>query len=92
MRCGRIFDKSNEVVLMAFIDTLNINEMVQDYICKTQANIYLYTNKNGYDMQIFSKEYLASDFCNTEMDAEYSVYQMADVEECMYFINEEISK
>ena len=76
---------------MSFIDTLDINEMIQDCICKTQANIYSYANNHGYDMQVFSKKYLASDFCNTEMDAEYSVYQMADVEECMDFINEEIS-
>ena len=59
-------------------------------ICDTQAEIYSYAAEHGYDMQQFSDLYLASDFCRREMDAEYSVMQLADDAVCWECLEPEI--
>ena len=62
-----------------------------DYeICCTQGRIYEYAANLGYDMELFSNEYLKSDFCRRAMDTDYSRFQFADEEECWDFIIPEI--
>ena len=63
---------------------------IQYDICDTQAMIYSYAAEQGYDMQQFSDFYMASDFCRREMDAEYSVMQLADDTVCWECIEPEI--
>lgn len=59
-------------------------------ICETQADIYEYIAKLGYDMEIFSNLYLKSEWCNKSMDTLYSRFQFADKLECLDFILDEI--
>ena len=61
------------------------------YICETQGDIYVYMAKKGYDMNIFSDNYLKSDFCRREFDTEYSRYQDELPNECADFYMPEIS-
>ena len=62
---------------------------IDDDICATQGEIYELAAKLLYNREEFSQKYLDSDFCNREMDARYSVFQLADAEECMDFIQKE---
>ena len=43
------------------------------------------------DMYIFIPDFLQSDFCNRELDADYSVFQCSDVEDWLDFLKKEIS-
>ena len=62
-----------------------------DYsICRTQKDIYYEMANRGYDMNVFSKEYLKSNFCKRAMDTTYSRFQWADELECLDFILPEI--
>ena len=62
-----------------------------DYdICETQAMIYRYAAREGFDMEAFSDKYLRSDFCRRAMDAIYSRFQLADDVECWDFIYPEL--
>lgn len=45
---------------------------IEHDICDTQGRIYEYASTFGYDMEVFSKAYLCSDFCHRAMDAPYS--------------------
>ena len=60
------------------------------YICETQGDIYVYMAKKGYDMNVFSDNYLKSDFCRREFDTEYSRYQDEFPNECADFYMPEI--
>lgn len=66
-----------------------MTEMAYD-ICDTQAMIYSYAAEQGYDMQKFSNLYLNSEFCAREMDAEYSIMQLADDTVCWEYFEPEI--
>lgn len=68
---------------------MNDKKYIDDDICMTQGEIYEYAAKLLYDREEFSQKYLTSNFCNREMDARYSVFQLADAEECMDFIQKE---
>jgi hypothetical protein len=57
-----------------------------DYTCQTQAELYEYVKQNGYDIVSFSDKYLVSDFCNREMDSEYSVFQREDPLQILDFV------
>lgn len=59
-------------------------------ICYTQMRIYEDMAKKGYEMERFSNAYLSSDFCNREMDAEYSHFQLEDVGTCAAFFMPQI--
>lgn len=61
-------------------------------ICDTQAMIYSYAAEQGYDMQQFSDFYMASNFCSREIDAEYSVMQLADDTICWEHLDPEIGE
>lgn len=62
-----------------------------DYdICATQQRIFREYALKGYDMKIFTEEYLMSDFCNRHMDRTYSRFQLEDVSECSDFFLPEI--
>lgn len=54
--------------------------------CATQARLYKYVHEHGYDIVDFSDRYLASDFCNRQMDAPYSVFQREDPLQMLDFI------
>lgn len=61
-------------------------------ICNTQARIYKYICQEKYNVEQFSDAYLQSDFCNREMDAKYSHFQLESELECLDFIMPEIKK
>ena len=63
---------------------------IEHDICDTQGRIYEYASTFGYDMEVFSKAYLCSDFCHRAMDAPYSRFQLHTEEECWDFIYPEI--
>ena len=64
-----------------------------DYdICMTQSRIYRYAAQKGFDMKRFSEAFLCSDFCKRAFDTIYSRFQVADVLECMDFVEPEIEK
>lgn len=65
---------------------------IEHDICDTQGRIYEYASTFGYDMEVFSKVYLCSDFCHRAMDAPYSRFQLHTEEECWDFIYPEIEK
>lgn len=49
------------------------SSMMSD-IADTQREIFEYAEKNGYEMEQFAYLYMTSDFCNKEMDSEYSYF------------------
>lgn len=59
-------------------------------ICRTQERIYEEMAKQGYEMESFSDAYLSSDFCNREMDAQYSHFQLEDFGTCSCFFMPQI--
>lgn len=61
-------------------------------ICYTQQRIYRLMAKEGYDMRVFSDEYLKCDFCRRAMDTTYSRFQVHDELECYDFYMPEIEK
>lgn len=67
-------------------------EGVEYDICETQQIIFRTYAIKGYDMEIFTKEYLTSDFCSRYMDRSYSRFQLEDVGECSDFFLPEIGE
>ncbi len=59
-------------------------------ICYTQRKIYEYMAELGYDIKVFSDEYLSSDFCHRSMDGIYSRFQTEFANECADFYMPEI--
>lgn len=60
--------------------------------CMTQADLYEYIQREGYDIFRFSDLYLASDFCNREMDSVYSVFQREDPLQILDFVIPQIGE
>ena len=60
------------------------------FICNTQGKLFLLAGEMGFDEDSFIKAYMESDFCRREMDALYSVFQMADPEDIMDYVLKEI--
>lgn len=58
-------------------------------ICDSQAAVFVYANRHGFDMADFTKQFLTSDFCAQEWDQPYSWYQFADETLSMIRIQEE---
>ena len=64
---------------------------MQDIICETQGDIFRCANEMKYDMESFVPAYMTSEFCKRHMDGIYSYFQMADGEECLDYITNEIN-
>ena len=64
--------------------------LVDYVICETQGDIYVYMAKHGYDIQVFSDNYLKCDFCRSAFDTEYSRFQEELANECAAFYMPEI--
>lgn len=47
--------------------------------CRMQGRIFKTASEQGYDMEIFSREFLRSSFCAEKLDTEFSKYQASDV-------------
>ena len=45
-------------------------------ICMTQSKLFAYAIEQNYDDDDFIKKYMNSDFCNKEMDALWSRFQL----------------
>lgn len=58
-------------------------------ICKTQGDLYEYAANEGYDMEVFSNAFLASDFCKRAFDTIYSRFQYGEPWDIMYFLLKE---
>lgn len=63
---------------------------VETMICRTQADIFVYMSKLGYNMEIFSTAYMNSEWTRRAMDTKYSRFQIREPEECLDFILPEI--
>ena len=59
--------------------------------CKNQQEFFELMSKKCMDMYTFIPDFLQSDFCNRELDADYSVFQCSDVEDWLDFLKKEIS-
>ena len=65
-------------------------DLIEYNICETQGRIYVYMAKKGYDMNMFSDNYLKCSFCKDELDTEYSWYQEETANECAAYYMPEI--
>lgn len=65
-------------------------DRIEDIICETQGDIFRCANEMKLDMDVFVPAYMNSNFCERNMDAIYSTFQMADAEECLDFILPEV--
>ncbi len=65
-------------------------DRIEQKICNTQKNIFIYASKLGYSTESFTSAYLKSEFCAEAFDTEYSRYQFETPMECMDFILPEI--
>lgn len=63
---------------------------VEYEICNTQGNLYEFIAKKGFNIELFSRLYLQSDFCRRAFDTIYSRFQLADELECLDFIVPEL--
>lgn len=63
---------------------------LQHRICETQAELFEYVAKEGYDLKIFAEEYLSSSFCRRAFDTTYSRFLLEDEQGCLDFILPEI--
>ena len=63
---------------------------VEDMICRTQADIYIQAQRDGYDIESFSDAYLSSHFCSQYMDRPYSRFQTEFANACLELIYPEI--
>lgn len=59
-------------------------------ICKVQSKLFLYAIRHDYDDDDFIKRYMQSQFCNREMDALYSYYQLMNAAYIMSYLLDEI--
>ena len=59
--------------------------------CRNQQEFFELMTQRGIDMYTFIPDFLNSDFCNRELDADYSVFQWADAEDWLDFLQNEIS-
>lgn len=75
---------------MRKIGSNTIEERLNYKICSNQGKIYEFASEQGYDMSIFSKYYLNSNFCNNSFDKNWSLYHLANAEECLYELNKEV--
>lgn len=62
------------------------------FTCMTQASLYEYVYREGYDVLAFSDLYISSDFCNREMDSVYSVFQREDPLQILDFVIPQIGE
>ena len=70
----------------------NIEKHVEFMTANTQGHIFEYASELGYDLEEFVTEYMKSDFCNQEMDSDYSMFQNEVDTACMEVILKEFSK
>lgn len=76
---------------MGKIGSNSVAEALNYDICKNQGEIYEIAAKQGYNMLLFSKQYLNSDFCNKSFDKIWSLYHFTDAKECLYEIDKNIT-
>jgi len=62
---------------------------LDEIVCVSQGLVFAYANDNGYDMATFTEEFLCSDFCRREWDADSSWYQFAHATQTMKFLIKE---
>lgn len=70
----------------------NMRKHRQYATANTQGHIFEYACDHDYDLEDFVTEYMKSDFCNIEMDAEYSAFQNELDCPCMEVIEKEFSE
>lgn len=67
------------------MDLLKVNLV----ICETQGEIYRSAAKKGYNMPLFSYNYMNSKFCERNMDSLYSPIQYGDADLALEYFEEE---
>lgn len=70
----------------------NIEKHVEFMTANTQGHIFEYASELDYNLEEFVTEYMKSDFCNQEMDSDYSMFQNEVDTACMEVILKEFSK
>jgi len=65
---------------------------IETAICETQGDLFEFVANLGTDMEWFIPTYMNSDFCNREMDATYSYFQMEHPLEILDFLSKEIGE
>lgn len=63
---------------------------MMDMLARQQGEIFLYAQQHGYSLDDFIPKYMHSDFCNREMDAEFSFFHFKMAESCFPYIQQEL--
>ena len=63
---------------------------MMDMLARQQGEIFLYEQQHGYSLDDFIPKYMHSDFCNREMDAEFSFFHFKMAESCFPYIQQEL--
>ena len=69
----------------------DIRSHIEYSIANAQGNIFKYASELGYDLETFVEKYMESDFCNKDMDSEYSPFQNELDVPCMEILTKEFS-
>lgn len=64
---------------------------VSSEICKTQGRIFEKAADYRFDFRNFVEKYMNSEFCEKEMDADFSMYQLEKPDVCIEALDEEIA-
>ena len=64
---------------------------LMNIIANEQGEIFEFAEKKGYNMNSFILQYMSSDFCNNEMDSDYSFFHLKPAEVCFPYIEKEVS-
>ncbi len=75
---------------MGKIGVNSTSEKINYDICINQAEIFELASLHGYDMKIFTEQYMNSNFCNKSYDKVWSLYHNTHKEECLYEIETEL--
>ncbi len=67
------------------------DRLAAEGIAQTQAETFEYAQNKGYDMEEFVNGYMNSDFCNREMDSEYSYFHYKPDTVCLAYVKKELS-
>lgn len=69
------------------MDYSDFSRSMREEVADTQAEIFVYAEKQGYDMESFIEGYMRSDFCNQEMDSVYSYFHCKPDTVCFGYID-----
>ena len=70
----------------------DLSPLIMREIAETQGETFAYAGAMGYNTSLFARYYMKSEFCNKEMDSEYSYFHGKTDTVCFSCIEHEIGK